>query len=228
MEETLTITLSGKSSILEAYFYPAIELSEKKNYVLGLVELLTFNSIPNIDERNKFYIKGEDPITIPVGSFEIDSIEEYLKKELETKEITLELKANNNTLHSEINCSREIDFEPSDSIGYMLGFAPKPLAANTTHISVFPVRILKINSLRVECNITTGAYMNGQKVHTIHEFFPAVSPGFKIIEIPSQVIYLPLTTKTIDNIQIRIVDQDGALVNFRGEVITIRLHIKSV
>ena len=110
----------------------------------------------------------------------------------------------------------------------MLIFALKSLAPNTTHISIFPVRILKINSLRVECNITTGAYMNGQKVHTIHEFFPAVSPEFKIIEIPIQVIYLPLTTKTIDNIQIRIVDQDGTLVNFRGEVITIRLHIKSV
>ena len=228
MEETLTITLSGKSSILEAQFFPAIELSEKKNYVLGLVELLTFNSIPNIDEKNKFYIKGEDPITIPVGSYEIDSIEEYLKKELEPKNITLELKANNNTLHSVIKCSREINFKPNDSIGYLLGFTSEDFSADTSHISKFPVRILKINSLRVECNITTGAYANGQRVHTIHEFFPAVSPGFKIIEIPTQVIYLPLTTKTIDNIQIRIVDQDGTLVNFRGEVITIRLHIKSI
>ena len=60
------------------------------------------------------------------------------------------------------------------------------------------------------------------------QFFPAVSPGFKIIEIPTQVIYLPLTTKTINNIQIRIVDQDGTLVNFRGEVINMRLHIISV
>ena len=62
----------------------------------------------------------------------------------------------------------------------------------------------------------------------IHEFFPVVPPRYKIIEVLSQVIYLPVTVKSIDHLQIRIVDQDGRLVNFRGEVITIRLHIKKV
>ena len=60
----------------------------------------------------------------------------------------------------------------------------------------------------------------------LHEFFPAVPIGYKIIEVPSQVIYLPVTVKNIDKLQLRIVDQDGDLVNFRGEVITVRLHIK--
>ena len=64
-------------------------------------------------------------------------------------------------------------------------------------------------------------------MHAIHTLFPAVPPGYKIIEIPTQVIYLPITVHTIDNIQLRIVDQDGNFVNFRGEIITIRLHIKT-
>lgn len=230
MDETFTLSLSSTSSILEAQFFPPIELSTKKNYVLGLVELLTFNSIPNIDENNnKFYLIGEKkPITIPTGSYEIADIEKYLKKQLDSKNITLELKANNNTLRSIINCSHQIDFQPHDSIGHVLGFAPQVLSANTTYTSNFPVKILRINSLRVDCNITAGAYSNGKRVHTIHEFFPSVPPGFKIIEIPTQVIYLPITTKTINNIQLCILDQDGNLVNFREEVITIRLHIKSI
>ena len=82
--------------------------------------------------------------------------------------------------------------------------------------------------LRVECNITRGAYINNKKVHTIHEFFPAVPPGFKIIEIPSKVIYQPLGVRSIHHIQLKIVDEYGDLVNFRGETITVRLHIKSV
>ena len=90
------------------------------------------------------------------------------------------------------------------------------------------MKILKVNSLRIECNITTGAYINNQSVHTIHQFFPAVPPGYKIIEVPKQVIYLPVSIKCIDYIQLRIVDQEGDLVNFRGETITVRLHIKSV
>ena len=64
--------------------------------------------------------------------------------------------------------------------------------------------------------------------HMIHEFFPAVPPGYKIIEIPSQVIYLPVTVKSIDHLQLRIVDQKVDLIYFRGETITIRLHIKEV
>ena len=61
----------------------------------------------------------------------------------------------------------------------------------------------------------------------IHEFFPAVPLGYKFIKVPSQVIYLPVTVKSIDKLQSRIVDQDGDLVNFRGEFVTIRLRIKT-
>ena len=138
------------------------------------------------------------------------------------------MKANNNTLRSSIKCTHKVDFRASDSIGFLLGFTPGILDPNVTHNSDLPIKILKINCLRVECNITAGAYSNGEKVHTIHEFFPAVPPGFKIIEIPRQVIYLPVTVKSINNIELRIVDQDGNLVNFRKEVITIRLHIKAI
>ena len=51
------LSLSGPSSTLQAQYFPPIELSPNKNYVLGLVELLSFKSIPNIDTgKNKFYV----------------------------------------------------------------------------------------------------------------------------------------------------------------------------
>lgn len=121
-----------------------------------------------------------------------------------------------------------MNFKRPDSIGPLLGFLPRILKPNITHKSDNPVTILKVNSLRIECNITAGTYINSEKSHTIHEFFPSVPPGYKIIEVPSHVIYLPVTVKCIDHIQLKIVDQDGDLVNFRGEVITIRLHIKQI
>ena len=71
MAQSLTLTLSGTSSVLEAHYFPTIELSADKNYILGLVEFLTFNSIPNIDKSNNKFYFGEKIINIPVRSYEI-------------------------------------------------------------------------------------------------------------------------------------------------------------
>lgn len=227
MSESLIISLSGDTSVLESRFFPPIELSPHKTYVLGLVELLTFNSIPNLDNK-KFYIEGIDPIVIPTGSYEIGDINKFLINKLSSKNIDFSLKANNNTLQSVIKCNRDIDFTKNDTINDLLGFKSQILKANQTHNSELPISILKINSLRVDCNITRGAYLNAKPVHTIHEFFPAVPPGFKIIEKPQEVIYLPVTSRNIDYLRLQIVDQEENLVNFRGETVTVRLHIKSI
>lgn len=229
MEDTsFTLTLSGESSDLESYYFPPIDLSPGKKYVLGLIELLTFNAIPNIDTNcNKVYI-GEKIIVLPTGSYEITDINNYIKTQLESTDISFSLTANNNTLKSIVTSSHSVDFQPEDSIANLLGFSRSLLDPGKTHTSSVPVKILKFNVLRVECNITGGAYINNKKVHTIHEFFPAVPPGFKIIEIPSKVIYQPIVVKSINYLRLKIVDEHGDLVNFRGETITIRLHIKAV
>lgn len=228
MADSFTLTLSGESSVLRTQYFPPIELSPTKTYVLGLIELLTFNAIPNIDVGcNKFYIKPDTTITIPTGSYEIEDIANYLKRAV-PKDINISLKANNNELLSEIRCNYSVDFKPKDSIGRLLGFTTKILEGGITHKSELPVRILKVNALRVECNITTGAYINEHRVHTIHQFFPTVPPGYKIVEVPTNVIYHPITVRSIHDIQLRIVDQDGKLINFRGETVTIRLHVKSL
>ena len=104
------------------------------------------------------------------------------------KGIEIHIVPNNNTLCSEIVCNCEINFKKTDSIGHLLGFKPQILKANKVHQSDSTVSINRVNSLRIECNVTTGAYINDRKVHTIHEFLPIVPPGYKIVEVPSHVI----------------------------------------
>lgn len=223
-----TFTFTGKQSVLKSTFFPPLELPKDKNFVIGLVDLYTYYSIPNIYSGcNKFYVGGKT-FHIPVGSYEIDELERCLKEILTEEKITLNLKANNSTLTCELTCSAEIDFEKSDSINRILGFNHKKLEANKKHTSDLPIKILKVNSLRIECDIIDCSYVNGKRVYAIHEFFPVVSPGYKIVEIPREIIYLPVRSHIINNIQLRIVDQDGDLVDFRGEDITIRLHLKSL
>jgi len=81
MSESYTLIVSGRSSELTANYFPPIELSPHKQYALALVQLQTFNAIPNIDEgRNKLYIEGEEPILFPTGSYEIEDIHQYAEK----------------------------------------------------------------------------------------------------------------------------------------------------
>lgn len=166
---------------------------------------------------------------IPVGSYEVKDLEAYIKKQLELQKVEFALAANKNTLQCEILCSQPIDFSKPNTIGPLLGFKAKHvLKRNKTHISRHPASILKLNVIRVECNIIKGAFLNNKPVHTIHEFSPKVPPGYKIIETPQNVIYFPVTVKSIHDLNLSIVDQDNKLINFRGETITIRLHLKKV
>ena len=56
-------------------------------------------------------------------------------------------------------------------------------------------------------------------------FYPTVPPGYKIVETPSNVIYLPINTRYLDEVIIKITDQDGNLFNFNRELITIGVHL---
>lgn len=49
---SITLTLTGDSSLLSAQYCPSIDISDG-DYVCGLIDFQTFNSIPNIDETNK-------------------------------------------------------------------------------------------------------------------------------------------------------------------------------
>ena len=90
------------------------------------------------------------------------------------------------------------------------------------------VNILSINSILVNIDIIAGSYVNGVAQPTIFSFFPNVSPGYKIIENPRNLVYLPVTHDTIHSLETWLTDQDGKQLNLRGESITVRFHLKEI
>lgn len=253
-----TFILTGRESVISAKIYPSIILDSNKTYALGLIDFVTFNTIPNVDEtNNKFYI-GSEVITVPEGTYEIGDIENYIKSKIMEKqnqlkekkraiatvkqlqsntiqkevedpdEVNIFMKTNHNTLRFEIKSNKKIHFDKENSIASLLGFNKQKLSANKLHISDFPINISKVNSICIECNLITNSYSNERSVHILHMFYPNVPSGFRIIEKVSNVIYLPINSNYIDEITVKIVDQDGNCVNFKGEIITVRLHLKEV
>lgn len=249
---SITLTLSGNSSLLEAEYFPPIELDERYQYECGLVDFQTFNCIPNIDEENNKIVFGgvykesekqgnsvsnstksstvilfPREIIIPTGSWEINDIANYIRSSL-PQSISFRLIVNKNTLKCELYSSIGIDFTGKNTIGPLLGFSARKLKPDTLHVSDGPIDILRVNAIRVECSIITGSYFNSDSGHTIHEFFPSVQSGYKVTETPNNVIYLPVTVKSIRNVAVSIVDQKNRIINFRGENIVVRLHVRKV
>lgn len=223
---SFTFILSDRSSVLTADFNPPIILDPNVEYVMGLTTFETYNSIPNVTSTNNQLLYEDRLITVDEGSYEIVELNKFLNLKLKPNE-SLTLTPNSSTLKTKLKTSGAIDFNIPNSIGPLLGFEKQKKIPRASNVEAdYTTKILKVNSLLIECNITTGNYKNGQAAHVIHQFFPSVPPGYKIIESPDHVIYLPINVNTLTNITLKIVDQDGDLVNFRSETITIGLHLK--
>ena len=222
-------------------FNPKLELDREKVYEIALVNLETYYSFPNIDETNNIFVYSPDngnswvKIKIPEGSYEIDDINNTIQHEMEKRghydeineDYYINIAPNTNTLKSVLILEKDyqVDFNHQNSLAKVLGFTGAKCTEGL-HESENVVDILRINSILVNIDIISGSYVNGTTKNTVYSFFPDVSPGYKIIESPVNLVYLPITLDTIDSLNVTITDQDYHLLNLRNEKLTIRFHIR--
>lgn len=228
-----TITLNGNSSELSCDFFPPIEVG--KNAKVCLLGFQTNNSIPNINSKcdQIGFINKNDHITrqvysLPTGSYELSEIEAVIKHILADSKISFELKGNNNTLKCEMLCSASIDLSMPNNIGELLGFEKRIYDANVKHQSDKLVNITKTNCIYIESNLVMGSFNNGKQCHTIHEFYPNVPPGYKVIENPTHLVFYSINCSSITRAEIILKNQDNELIDLRGEPVSIRLLIKDL
>ena len=122
----------------------------------------------------------------------------------------IEISANTNTLKSEMihKNNYEVHFRLNNFINSLLGFKNN-LYTSGFNESGNMVNILTINSILVNIYIISCSYVNGSKQPTIYSFFPDISPRYKIIENPHNLLYLPISSDTIHSIKIWLTDQNG-------------------
>lgn len=250
---SLTFSFSDTSSTLTANFFPPITLNG--DYEMALLFFDAYHSIPNIDEsNNKFYYqidvydennnyKKDSVYTLPTGCYEIKDIENYINNELnriqekkgKKNKNFFNLRVNPQTMECEMSCSFGVNFvvdengkyKQPDNIGSILGFRYKSITPPETLITTkHPLIITEKNVLRVQCNIISGAYFNGQESHCLYEHPIDVDPGYKLWFVPTVPIYHRVTVQVIDQINIRLIDQNSNLLNFRGEKIQVTLHLR--
>lgn len=229
---SITLTLTGNTSELTANFHPEIELDENFDYSCGLLNFYTFHSIPNIHSKNNIlnftYNGDEIDVKVPTGSYELDEIAEYLNNYFTAKKIPFKIQGNKNTQKVDILCDKylSIDFTVENSIRSVLGFNSQILQGVEFYRSNSTVNITTLTAIQIKCDLTTGSFHNGKSTHTLHEFSPDVEAGYKISENPRNIIYLPISKRRINTVNIWVADQDDNLLDLRGETITCRIHIR--
>lgn len=234
--ESRSIVLTSDNSVFHTEFYPYIKLNKDAYHELALVELDMYHSIPNIDETNNLFVYEYDgkvhEIEIPTGSYEIEAINQFIEKSFTVNNYQqlFEIQANNNTLKCIINIkipNTKIYFDRERSLRGLLGFQSEILDTVGEHEGVNPVDILKVNTILVNCDAIDESYLNASKHPVLYSFFPNVPPGYKIVEKPNNIIYLPISSPILDNIRVWLTDQNKELLNIRKEVVTLRLHLRS-
>lgn len=240
-KESFQIIVSDNKTKFRTTFDQPIQLDEGKKYEMALVNLETYYSFPNIDSTNNLFRYSSDDgknwhdIKIGEGSYSVVDLNHSIQQAMRQNKhydhandkYNITISANTNTLRSILSLvsKYQVDFSADSTIGSVLGFEKKIYSSEYTE-SEDVVNILSINSILVNVDIISGSYVGGIIRNTIYSFFPNVSPGYKIIENPVNLVYLPITTHTIKDLTTIVTDQNGEQLNLRGENLSIRFHIR--
>ena len=244
------IVVSENSTKIKTTFNPPIELDRTRKYEMALVSLETYFSFPNFSDENNvfryspsFIEVGRDDeedsrqrqwveVQISEGSYDLIDIAGTTKIAMKRNghnDKSIKITANTNTLKSvlEIQDDFQVDFRVRNSISRILVFRNQVYEVGI-HESQNVVNILSKNSILVNVDVIGRSYVNGRTQNTIYSFFPNVSPGYKIVENPRNLVYLPVILDKINKMETVVTDQNGKQLNIRGENLTIRYHLREI
>jgi len=107
MSRSFTLTLNGNEPITNISYFPPIELTNGE-YDCALIDFHMYNSIPNVDINNNLFHIGDKKIQLPIGSYELNDIYDFLKNKLKDYDLekTFQMESNNNTLQGHITTTK--------------------------------------------------------------------------------------------------------------------------
>ena len=194
-------------------------------------------------------------IYIEEGAYELNELNDYLQTEMKKQVGSLYradgvvIGGNLMTLRSTLKFGKPgpttkywVDFNVSNSLASVLGFNkgeytyvekkedPTDPDKVTGYIDYYEsesfTRVDDVTIIRITNDIIGSSYSDGKSINDIYSFHPDVPPGYKISEKPFYLIYLPIVVGRISRMETKITDQNGNLIDFRGEDIILRFHVR--
>ena len=219
--------------------------TNSKKFKIAVTFLTAYNGIFNVtNSNNKFHFTKSITddnhyvmITIPPGSYELESLNDEIKRIIINDEYFTEdnypfvIKPNFSTLGSIIGILNEksaISFKASDSIGSLLGFNKRTIY-DEYNLSDNPVDILSFDMF-IETNIAQGMIFKGNRSGIIFNFTMDVNPGYKYIHKFHGGIqwYMMESKDIISSICFKLKNENGNLVSLNGQNVNFRLSIREI
>ena len=235
-EHKLIVMKKSTHSTHEEHLAQPLQTNNKQ-FKIAVKFLTGYNGIFNVtNENNKICFEktisdddGFFKITIPPGAYEIESLNNEIKKIIIDEEHYTEanypitIKPNFSTLRSIIEISPQgpiLSFMIDGSIKDLLGFNTRTLYEEYT-LSNNPVDILSFDNIFIECNIARGMIFKGKRSGIIHNFTMDVDPGYKYIDkFHAGLQWYMMESKDIISSICFKKNENNQIVSFNGQSLT--------
>src|SRR3977135_3773241 len=120
-----------------------------------------------------------------------------------------------------------VNFTIANSIRSILGFNSEVInAASNTSENI--IKIQNFTIICVNCDLVSNTYLNSTSSQILRVISNTLVPvGYKIIVEPTNQIFLPIKHLSgFSDFRVWITDENGNLINFNGETITITLLLR--
>ena len=193
----------------------------------GLVALLRDNRFDtDLDVQYDIYyydVTDKHKIVIPPGVYEVSDLEAEMKKTLPAVRLTGDTKSFKCTIQAPVIFDFNTEGFGRSLLGFRgITFPNKPVRSESR------VNINNMNVIRVHCNIASGSYLNGKETHSVYDFYPTTPPGYKMIEVPPNIIYYPIDVTSIDTFTVSFRDQNDDIIDLNNEEVTVNFHIRKI
>ena len=232
------------SAHLEHRLDRPIILDKDYEYSIGLTSISCYNTIQNINQtRNNNAFQYSDGTTtydilLPNGSYEVEDIQAFLYDHIHKTfpdlnikdELPIEFIANHVLNKVQIAIySVGWSLTLSTNFGKILGFDETQLEITETTTANSKAKMnLGITSFYVTCNLISSSVNNSStSSNVLSDFMLSVAKSSLNVHKPDLLLPFPLSVvEYIDNIVIRIVDQDGNLIDFNNEPVVATLYLQ--
>ena len=229
---------SGSSSDFTTKFDKPLQFPGD-DWEVGLISAEVPNTFYNISAalgNNKFYYNDgavDHTLTIPDGIWEVDSLNTYIQGADGINGTDIELTADVPRLRVMLTLANSytVDFTQADTFRSILGFSSAIVSGNGVHYATSKPDITNGNDhFYITCDLVNSTYsrLGGSAKGILYGFTFTVGAGSAQVVVPSEHVHLKLSKTYFDTVNVKIVNQDGRVVDLNGERVAVNIKVKKI